>query len=73
MTELGEVEEAKKRIIDELKIRPTVRGIDRLIDYSLTSAEGETKENLVLLKELTASLLEMPPVPLAIAWSATGH
>ena len=58
MTELGEVEEAKKRIIGELKIRPTVRGIDRLIDYSLTSAEGETKENLVLLKELTASLLE---------------
>lgn len=58
MTELGNVEEAKKRIIDELKNRPTVRGIDRLIDYSLTGADGETKENLVLLKELTASLIE---------------
>jgi lipopolysaccharide assembly protein B len=58
MTELGDVEEAKKRIVDELKIRPTVRGIDRLIDYSLTGASGEARENLTLLKEFTASLIE---------------
>lgn len=58
MTELGKSDEAKGRIIEELKIRPTVRGIDRLIDYSLHNAVGDVKENLTLLKELTAGLIE---------------
>ena len=58
MTELGSIDEAKQRIVEELKIRPTVRGIDRLIDYSLANASGEAKENLVLLKELTVRLIE---------------
>ena len=58
MTELGGAEEAKKRIVEELKIRPTLRGIDRLIDYSLKTSTGEAKENLNLLKELTAGLIE---------------
>lgn len=58
MTELGYMADAKRRIIEELKIRPTVRGIDRLIDYSLVGADGDARENLTLLKELTARLIE---------------
>ena len=56
--ERGSVEHAKQRIVEELKIRPTVRGIDRLIDYSLPNASGEARENFMLLKEVTTSLIE---------------
>lgn len=54
----GRPAEAKQRIVAELKVRPTVRGIDRLMDYSLVDATGDARENLLLLKELTASLIE---------------
>ncbi|MEM7542607.1 MAG: lipopolysaccharide assembly protein LapB [Pseudomonadota bacterium] len=56
--ESGDAEEAKKRLVKELKVRPTVRGIDRLIDYSLQAANGEAAEDFRLLKEVTASLIE---------------
>lgn len=58
MVASGRPEEAKQRLVAELKVRPTVRGIDRLIDYSLDDATGEARENLLLLKELTDSLIE---------------
>lgn len=58
MVEQGRTGEAKALVIEELEYRPTVRGIDRLIDYSLVQADGETRDNLLLLKQLTASLLE---------------
>lgn len=58
MIEVDSVERAKKLIVDELKLRPTVRGIDRLIDYSLVGAVGEAHESLSLLKEVTARLIE---------------
>lgn len=54
----GRAEEAKTRLVAELKMRPTVRGLDRLVDYVLPGASGEARENLVLLKDLTAALLE---------------
>lgn len=50
--------DAKNHIIAELKTRPTIRGIDRLIEYSLASAEGEARQNLRLLKETTTRLIE---------------
>ena len=52
------LQEAKTHIVSELKTRPTIRGIDRLIEYSLLEAEGESRENLVLLKETTSKLVE---------------
>jgi lipopolysaccharide biosynthesis regulator YciM len=52
------LEEAKSHIVAELKTRPTIRGIDRLIEYSLASAEGESRRNLQLLKETTTRLVE---------------
>lgn len=52
------LQEAKSHIVSELKMRPTIRGIDRLIEYSLVEAQGEAKDNLRLLKETTSKLVE---------------
>lgn len=49
--------EAKRVIVNELKIRPTIRGIDRLIDYSLEHAAGEAREDFTLLKETALRLI----------------
>jgi len=48
---------AKNHIVAELRTRPTIRGIDRLIEYSLAGAEGESHEDLQLLKETTSRLV----------------
>lgn len=45
-------------ISDELKSRPTVKGVDRLIEYALSRSEGETYDHLKTIKELTAQLIE---------------
>ena len=45
-------------ISDELKNRPTVKGVDRLIKYALAKSEGETHEHLRTIKELTGQLIE---------------
>ncbi len=42
----------------QLKRRPTVRGVDRLIEYTLSKAEGEIHDNLKTIKEMTNRLLE---------------
>jgi lipopolysaccharide biosynthesis regulator YciM len=51
-------EEAVKYISAELRKRPTVKGVDRLIEYALSGAEGEARESLSMIKDLTAKLLE---------------
>ena len=53
-----EIDKARNYIIEELRTRPTVRGIDRLIEYLLVDASGEAAENLRLLKETTRRLVE---------------
>lgn len=53
-----EIVKARNYIVSELNVRPTVRGIDRLIDYLLIEAQGDAKENLRLLKETTGRLVE---------------
>jgi len=45
-------------ISDELKSRPTVKGVDRLIEYTLSKSEGETQDHLRTIKDLTAQLIE---------------
>lgn len=45
-------------ISDELKNRPTVKGVDKLIEYALERSEGETHEHLKTIKELTGLLIE---------------
>jgi lipopolysaccharide biosynthesis regulator YciM len=48
---------AKAYIVRELKIRPTIRGIDRLIDYALARADGGAREDLLILKETALRLV----------------
>jgi lipopolysaccharide biosynthesis regulator YciM len=50
--------DAVKFITAELKKRPTVRGVDHLIQYVLAQAEGNTRESLISIKELTEKLLK---------------
>ena len=54
-----EGEDAAARFItSELKKRPTVRGVNRLIEYALAQAQGGARENLISIKDLTGKLLE---------------
>ena len=50
-------EEAINFMTTELKKRPTVRGVDHLIQYVLAQAEGTSRDSLISIKELTAKLL----------------
>jgi lipopolysaccharide biosynthesis regulator YciM len=45
-------------ISDELKSRPTVKGVDKLIEFALERSDGETHEHLKTIKELTGQLIE---------------
>ena len=49
---------ASDRIVAFLRERPSVRGLDRLIELNLVGSEGAARENLMILKELTRRLLE---------------
>lgn len=51
------VDAAKHYVVQELKIRPTLRGIERLIDYSLQGVQGEPREDLLILKETAVRLI----------------
>jgi lipopolysaccharide biosynthesis regulator YciM len=50
--------EAAKRIESFLCERPSVRGLDRLIELHLVHSNGAAHDNLLILKELTQRLLE---------------
>jgi len=54
--------EAINFISQELKRRPSVRGVDKLMEYVLGMADGEIKENLQTIKEMTEKLLDNSPV-----------
>jgi lipopolysaccharide assembly protein B len=54
----GNEHEASARIAKSLSERPSVRGLDHLIELHLANSEGTARENLLILKELTRRLLE---------------
>ncbi len=47
---------------EQLRRRPSLRGLARLISMNLDTAEGEARESLLILKGLTDQLLEDKPV-----------
>ncbi len=51
------VDIAKRYVVEELKIRPTLKGIERLIDYSLQGVSGEPRDDLLILKETAVRLI----------------
>ncbi|HHI93649.1 MAG TPA: lipopolysaccharide assembly protein LapB [Gammaproteobacteria bacterium] len=54
----GNEHEASERIAKSLSERPSVRGLDHLIELHLANSEGVARENLLILKGLTRRLLE---------------
>jgi len=58
IAEVSGGEEAINYISVELKRRPTVRGVDKLIEYALTKADGEIFDRLKTIKDMTAKLLQ---------------
>jgi len=53
---------AAKNIIDSLRLKPSVRGINRLTEFLMASSEGEARDNIEILKHLTAKLLDERPM-----------
>lgn len=49
---------ASNRIVAFMRERPSVKGLDRLIELNLVNSDGVARENLLILKELTRRLLE---------------
>ena len=55
-------ESAAEFITGEIGKRPSVRGLSRLIDFSMSRADGVAHANLSILKNMTDQLLENKPV-----------
>lgn len=53
---------AAEFIVDFLEHRPSVRGMDRLIDLNIEQAKDSTREKLQILKNVTSQILEDNPV-----------
>lgn len=49
-------------ITEQLRRRPSVRGLDRLIEVHLADSEEAVRENLMILRDLTHKLLEDKPI-----------
>ncbi len=64
--------EGREFITGQLRIRPSLRGLSRLIAMNLESAEGEARDNLLILKGLTDRLLKDKPVYRCHACGFTG-
>ncbi len=48
-------------VFQELRNRPTVQGVDKLVEYTLNKSEGVTYDYLSAIKQLTAKLIEKKP------------
>jgi lipopolysaccharide assembly protein B len=55
-------QEAAAFITEQLRRRPSVRGLARLIELNLAHSEGPARENLLILQDLIRSLLEEKPI-----------
>lgn len=53
---------AIKVIADYLRAHPSIRGLNRLINLQFEKSEGEARENLSILKQLTEQLMERKPI-----------
>ena len=53
---------AAEFMTEQVRKRPSVRGLGRLIDLNLTSASGKGKEDLQILRDLVQQLLSNKPI-----------
>lgn len=56
------VKEAALFIVEELRKKPSLRGLSHLIEISLDYTTGSAHKNLIILQELTSQLLSEKPV-----------
>ena len=49
-------------IADYLKKEPSIRGLNRLIDFHIEHSKGKSRENLSILRDLTENLIAHKPV-----------
>ena len=54
--------EAGRFIAEQIVKRPSLKGLNALIDLNIENTEGRPRQNLMLLRELTGRLLESKPV-----------
>ncbi len=59
--EKGEID-AADFISEYLKLRPSVRGMDRLIELNLENVKDSVKDKLQILKDVTTQLIEDKPI-----------
>ena len=55
-------QEAAAFITDQLRRRPSVRGLDRLIELNLAHSEGAARDNMLILRDLISKLLGDKPI-----------
>jgi lipopolysaccharide biosynthesis regulator YciM len=53
---------AAEFVTEQVRKRPSVRGLGRLIDLNLTNASGKGKEDLQILRDLVQQLLNNKPI-----------
>lgn len=53
---------AAEFVTEQVRKRPSIRGLGRLIDLNLTSASGKGKEDLQILRDLVEQLLANKPI-----------
>lgn len=49
-------------IVDRLRKKPSVRGLDWLLKINIGQSEGRTRDNLEILKQITQALLDKKPI-----------
>ena len=55
-------EAAEAYVTEQLRRRPSVRGLDKLIDVHLAYCAESARDNLMILRDLTQKLLENKPI-----------
>jgi lipopolysaccharide biosynthesis regulator YciM len=53
---------AMRYLAEKLKIYPSLRGVNRILDRYLLTTQGQTREDLIVLRRLTGQLVERKPV-----------
>jgi lipopolysaccharide biosynthesis regulator YciM len=55
------VDEAMNYLRQELRKRPSLRGLDRFIEYTLPGADGQAKQHLAVIKDVAGQWLQRKP------------
>jgi lipopolysaccharide biosynthesis regulator YciM len=53
---------ATEQIMKALMTKPTISGLNQLLKLNLISAEGEVREKLSMIRDITSQLVEDKPV-----------